>query len=345
MNAVAGDDGAQPRTQIDGYQPLLGALRAEGADPRAVLLEFGVDPDAPLVAPGAPDAAHVVVALVEAGLLRFGDGFLVRQAERSRLEDHQVLGYVCLTAADVGAALRLALRYRRIRFAADDFALVDDGDVVRLVRQDARLPAGHADASRAVVELGLGEHLAAMREVSGQHVRPVEVRLACAPPRDTSDHERFFDAPLVWRAARHELVLPASVLALACRHRHAGMQSFFEAEAQRLLAQAQDPAGVTRRVREVLAGSAKGEAPSLAQAARRLAMSERSLARRLQEEGTTFRAVLDEVRRDLAVSYLRSQRLSVAEVAFLLGFSEPSAFIRAFKRWTGRSPAQVRAAR
>jgi len=72
-------------------------------------------------------------------------------------------------------------------------------------------------------------------------------------------------------------------------------------------------------------------------------MGERTLRRRLRQEGVTFRGVLDATRAELAQSCLRDHRVTIAEVAFLLGFSEPSAFLRAFKRWTGRTPAAFRA--
>jgi len=71
-------------------------------------------------------------------------------------------------------------------------------------------------------------------------------------------------------------------------------------------------------------------------------MSERTLQRRLKDEGTTFAVLVDEVRTDLARMYLADDRLAVYEVAFLLGFSEPSAFNRAFKRWLGTSPREYR---
>jgi AraC-like DNA-binding protein len=71
-------------------------------------------------------------------------------------------------------------------------------------------------------------------------------------------------------------------------------------------------------------------------------MSERSVQRRLADEGETFDGLLDELRRELAVRYLADKKIAIAEVAFLLGYSEPSAFHRAFKRWTGSTPSQVR---
>ncbi len=76
----------------------------------------------------------------------------------------------------------------------------------------------------------------------------------------------------------------------------------------------------------------------MAATARALNMSRQTLYRRLKAEGTSFERVLDDLRRETALSYLESERLSVSETAYLVGFSDRSAFSRAFKRWTGRSP-------
>lgn len=76
--------------------------------------------------------------------------------------------------------------------------------------------------------------------------------------------------------------------------------------------------------------------------AARLKMSERSLQRRLADEGVTFDALLDEVRRVLSLRYLADPSIAIAEVAYLLGYSEPSPFYRAFRRWTGTSPSEMR---
>jgi AraC-like DNA-binding protein len=83
--------------------------------------------------------------------------------------------------------------------------------------------------------------------------------------------------------------------------------------------------------------------PDIERIARRLAMTPRTLQRRLRQEETSFAAVLEELRRDMAPSLLREGRMSVSEVAFLLGYEDPSSFQRAFRRWFGVSPRAFRA--
>ena len=92
------------------------------------------------------------------------------------------------------------------------------------------------------------------------------------------------------------------------------------------------------RIRQILAEEMQKGVPALEQVARRLGTGERTLRRRLEENGTSFRALLDETRAELARGYVSDRDLPLCEVAFLLGFSEPSAFYRAFKRWTDTTP-------
>jgi AraC-like DNA-binding protein len=92
----------------------------------------------------------------------------------------------------------------------------------------------------------------------------------------------------------------------------------------------------------LIAAELCGGDPSVESVARRMHMSPRTLHRRLQEAETSYRVVVDDLRQDLALRYLAEDRLAIAEAAYLLGFSEASAFHRSFKRWTGRTPADYR---
>jgi AraC-like DNA-binding protein len=120
-----------------------------------------------------------------------------------------------------------------------------------------------------------------------------------------------------------------------------------EHHAEALLAARPEPhEAVIQRVRRHLVAALHetGAEATLSAVATKLHMSVRSLQRRLSDEGSTFDDVLEDTRRDLALRYLSDSKIAIAEVAYLLGYSEPSAFHRAFKRWTGKTPAQARAA-
>jgi AraC-like DNA-binding protein len=123
-----------------------------------------------------------------------------------------------------------------------------------------------------------------------------------------------------------------------------GLAAVLERHAQMLMAQLPRLSDDIARVRTMIQEELKGGDPSLDHVARKLGNSRRALQRRLAAENLTYAQVLDEVRSTMGRAYLGQRELSIAEVAYLLGFSEQSSFTRAFKRWTGMSPVEFRRA-
>jgi AraC-like DNA-binding protein len=125
---------------------------------------------------------------------------------------------------------------------------------------------------------------------------------------------------------------------------NAAMWDVFEPELRRRLSEIDDTATVADRVRAALLESLPAGAVSMDAVARKLGASARTLQRRLKDEGSSFQEVLDGTRENLARHYLKTSRMSGAEISFLLGFEDPNSFFRAFHKWTGRTPEDVRAA-
>ena len=138
------------------------------------------------------------------------------------------------------------------------------------------------------------------------------------------------------------LVLPRALLDRPLVSPNEGLFAYLERHAEALQARVAGSASLASRVRELLSARIRQGEPEQAAIAQALAMSERTLQRRLQDEGVTFAVLLDDVRADLGRMYLADPKLAIFEVAFLLGYSEPSAFNRAFRRWTGTSPSDFR---
>jgi AraC-like DNA-binding protein len=136
--------------------------------------------------------------------------------------------------------------------------------------------------------------------------------------------------------------VPVAVLELANPRADATLVGLLDRYTSALLQRQPPLTTVSARVRAWLVEAHGAGVPTARQAAKALAMSERTLHRRLEQERTTFRKLLDQFRHEKAVALLASRRYSIAEVAFLLGYSELSAFYRAFRRWTGKSPAELR---
>jgi AraC-like DNA-binding protein len=118
----------------------------------------------------------------------------------------------------------------------------------------------------------------------------------------------------------------------------------FEKHAQEYLQKLKGSNTLSHRVRQEIYSHLKGEEPGLRSIARSLAMSERSIQLRLKEENITYRQLLDEVRKETAISHLKEPNLSITDIAYLLGFSEPAVFSRTFRKWTGSTPHAFRKA-
>ena len=175
--------------------------------------------------------------------------------------------------------------------------------------------------------------------------RPVpleEVRFAFPSPDRGERWERLFDAPVRFDAEASGLVLPAAPLGWANVQSERSLETFLKSAPYRLIVPSRDAQTLTERVLALFGDDLSRPLPSALETGRRLGMSVSTLRRRLEEEGTSYQRLKDECRRTAAIRYLAASELTLADIAALLGFDEPSAFFRAFRRWTGTTPSRYR---
>ena len=250
-----------------------------------------------------------------------------------------ILGYVILSCRTAGDALDRLARYA---------AILNDGLRVRVTREremtvcwfDALdgLDNCLARAPRHPIEAMCSGVTVTMRHLTGRPIEPREIALRHRAPTDLAEHRRVFGQDVQFGAVDNRLTFLTTDLDAAVRSSNPALLEVFERHANAVL-DALDPQGpVSRRVVHLLSERMKGIMPTLDDVASELAMSARSLQRSLRAEGTSYQLLLDDVRRELAVRHLAVRGTSAAQVAFLTGFSEPSAFSRAFRRWTGSTP-------
>ena len=171
---------------------------------------------------------------------------------------------------------------------------------------------------------------------------PGTVSFSHQAPADTSEHLRIFGAGLRFARPREEVSLPASFLEQPIAAADQRLLGVLEQYAEELLRDLRPEATWAGKVARLLSQGLCDGRPDLGHVARQLGVSNRTLQARLKEEGTTYQAVLDNVRKELALSYLKDESRSLVEVAFLLGYADQSAFNHAFRRWTGASPRSFR---
>lgn len=273
---------------------------------------------------------------------RLGDAaFGLHLAQQHRPGAFDLIDFAVLNAPDLGGCIRRVLRYQRIAHDAAGLRLELDDRHARVVHL---LPApDRADALRHVSEWALALVLGYGRRLVGA-LAPVAVHLAHPAPADRSPHEHLFAAPLHFAAARSELVFLRGELARPALAGDPELGRLLVRHADERLARLPGEATLIDRVRQAVAAGLEDGAPEAPTVARALGLSERSFFRRLREQGTSFHALVEQVRRERALQHMRDPRLSLSQIAFLLGYSEVSAFHRAFRRWTGESPSAHRRA-
>jgi len=250
-----------------------------------------------------------------------------------------IVEYVCRAAPTLGEALRRWVRYLNLLDDAVEVGLEieEDRAFLRLEREsEAPAPASHELCWALVARYA--------RELPAVPFRPIAVELAHHAPDDVAPFRAWFEAPVVFGAERTQLVLPRAALAASLVSSDPARLAIPTRAADELAKQTTLDPPMTAQVKRVLHEALRSDDAQVEAVAKQLGLAARSLQRRLKDEGTAFQAVREEVRRALAQRYL-DDGLAIAEIAFLLGFSEPGAFSRAFKRWTGLTPAESRARR
>jgi AraC-like DNA-binding protein len=195
---------------------------------------------------------------------------------------------------------------------------------------------------RQAIEVTMSGLLTVAKTLTGRSLRPLAVSFQHACPPDISEHQRIFGRSVAFSQPHNRIVLEAACLDWAVVSANASLLSMFEQHAESMLSHLNQADTYTYQVVREIMQLLRGDLPAIETVAQRLIMSVRNLQRSLQAEGTSYQQLLDQTRKELAVRHLQQPQSSIHDVAFLLGFSEPSAFHRAFKRWTGQTPREYR---
>ena len=288
------------------------------------------------------------VALMEASIELCRDSALaLKFGEAVRMQDISIVGLICEaceTTAEVGVQLN---RYARL--------VVDDDrsgqpELIRTVRTEegvwVKIADGEDNAHLVEAELARFVWNARIMFASNSEFQkqrfPIAVHFMQAEPSYRAEHERIFNAPVVFGSRWNAVLIEPSFLSLRQPPTSRYVFGVLSEKAQALLNEIESATTARALVERALAPILQTGATSMNVIAKKLGMSRQKLYRALKAEGVTFEEVLDELRHKLAVHYLSGRKVSVNETAYLVGFSDPSAFSRAFKRWTGTSPRDAR---
>lgn len=258
---------------------------------------------------------------------------------RLRLSTHGILGYALLSSATLREAVGMMLRYLDLAYAYCDLRIEEQAAEAQVLIDDSAAPA---DVRQFVVERTVGGAYALTHEMLGRGFPVRRLQFRFPRPDHTALYTKLVGVTPQFGAERNLIVIDSALLDQVLPQANSVTQRLCEDQCRLLLQQRRARSGLAEAVRNQLLRTPE-QIPEIDAVAVALHVSARTLRRRLEVEGTSYRDLADEVRCTLAEGWLGA-RLTVEEVAARLGFSEASSFIRAFKRWTGRTPGSLRAA-
>ena len=316
----------------------LRLLELHGIDADAFVREGGYDP-AVFRDPSARLSSDVVDVAAVAAAARIADpAFALRAARCWHPSDMGALGYAWLASSTLRTALGRLERYIRIIGERAHYWLEADKRGLRIVfdprRKVAQIEALGTDYMFSVL-------MDMCRLNAGASLRPLEVTLRRARPADASPWLSFYGCRVHFDDVRNSILLSTRDADAPLSSANRQIAGTLDAMLVKQLSEL-DRSNVAARCKAVvLERLAAGESPDV-DMAKVLHMSRRTLQRKLAEADLTYQKLVDETRRELALRYIEDSTRSITEITFLLGFSGQSAFTRAFRRWTGKSPTDFR---
>ncbi len=315
------------------------AAAGDAVDGAALLSGTGLDPDAPwdpkVMIPDSSyyDMLEQIAARTDATDLP------LRCGASMQCDDYGALGLAWKAAPDLMGSFSRVVRYARLWTSVVAYAAEDRPDgILFIVNRTGPDRLGLHMSNEAT----LASAVSLAREVSPRPFAPLQVFIRHAAPKVTDHHETYFGCPVHFGADRNALLLSKDTLAQPNILGDRGITQFLLSHLDAELAQIGDDATLEAKTKDAIARALSEGLPKMADIARGLGLSARSFHRRLAEHGLSFQTLTEDTRRELAKGLLRDERYSLAEIAFLTGFSEQSAFTRAFKRWVGITPAAFR---
>jgi AraC-like DNA-binding protein len=323
--------------RVGGAAALLPLIADRGIDPDPLLAEVGLsssafaDPDN--VVPFAALCRFAKLASERTGLTDIG----LRACTRAGLPALGVLGYLVANSESVERGLAALQEYLHIHDQGATSYVVREGDTA-VLGYEVLAPGVPGADQMTFGALAIGANI--LRGLCGSGFRLREVTFACGAPKDVSLLRTFFNAPVRFDAERSALAFDARWLAARVNGANAYIRRVLaEKVSDQIMASREH---VEERIGRVVRSLVAAGKFSIDDVAASFAMSRRTLARRLRENGTRFRDLLEDARFRQAQGLLRSSAVPIAEIAARLGYSDTATFTRAFRRWAGTSPGEWR---
>ncbi|MGD2054727.1 MAG: AraC family transcriptional regulator [Gammaproteobacteria bacterium] len=308
----------------------------------ALLRSVGVDPDTP------SDPSYMVpdteyYEFLERLFELDGNGVTIplRSGAAMRCDDYGAFGLAWKSATSLRGSYERAVRYAKVLTSVSTYQVekTEAGAFMHLHRAGERRP-GMCISNEATI----ASITSISREVATGAFNPIAVYFKHSALGPVTDHEAYFGCPVHFESDRDALLVSNEALQTPNRLGDESISRFFDTHLEAEISKLEDDSSLDRQVLIQISRSLSEGVPMISDIAGKFGMSGRTLQRRLADRGDSYQALVDEARRQLAERLLQQTRYSLAEVAFMTGFSDQSALTRAFKRWHGQTPRSYRTA-
>ncbi|MCO6510866.1 MAG: AraC family transcriptional regulator [Aridibacter famidurans] len=312
----------------------------DSVDSAGLLTSLGIDPDSdtnPKLM--IPDTEYYTFLETLAGLESDPISIPLKAGESMRCDDYGAFGLAFKSASTLAGSYRRAERYARVLTSVSTYRLemTPRGGFIHLHREGERRLGMRLSNEATIASIA-----SISREVCAEKFSALEVHFKHAAPPSTAAHEDYFGCPVRFGSDRDALFVSREVLESPNRVADRGISRFFESHLENEISEMEEVRELEEEVRDHISDTLSEGVPSIGEVSKRFGMSDRTLQRRLSDRGHSFRELVDSARRMLAERLLRDSGFSLAEISFMTGFSDQSAFNRAFKRWAGRTPRSYR---
>ncbi len=314
-------------------------ITQQGINLDASLAEVNIDPVI-LESPDSWISINAYNELQERAISATGDAFFgLHVGERAATSSWSILGYIMMNSRTLGEALKRTEPYSDIVGGILEVTSEREADQILVNVQNRQ---GTPKQSRHCFDTVLASFATILNVLTHNQFSLTEVRMENPIPNDVTEYQRIFNCPLLFDQELTSLVFHQRLLDTQIVYSNPDMLKMFERHAENLYDRFNNQKTYTRKASQLLIERIQRSALSIKELSSEMAMSVRSLQLKLREEGTTYTQIVENIRKELAQSYLKESIHSVSDIACLLGFSEPSVFHRVFKKWMGITPRQYR---
>ncbi|RZI44714.1 AraC family transcriptional regulator [Herbaspirillum sp. HC18] len=333
------DDHIEPPHKI---AVLAEILAEEGVTAEQVLTGSGIDASQVLAPATRVSVRQLLTVCGNVLRLSKDPGIAIKAGKRIHITHFGLYGYALLSSATPREAIEFAIKYRPLAATLLGLRFNETADEAVWEFSDVLSLGTDSDLFRFVLEFQLGTLLSVHGDILGRQAAPLEIRVAYPAPPHADVYEELLGCPVLFGQERNEMRFSRAWLEQKLTFANPITSALVRATCDQLLTELKNSSGIAGEVFNMLMAQ-PGRFPDVDTVANRLNMTSRTLRRKLQAQDTSYQNILTEVRKQLALDYLRKTRMSAEDIAAALGFSDAANFRHAFKKWTGKTPSELRA--